>query len=133
MTEDLDPSWIGDDELYREHILDHYRHPHHFGKMEHASCSARQVNPLCGDEITVYVSLRDAIIHDISFVGKGCALSIASASLLTDHLQEKSLDVARAMTDEDIMKLLGVRLGVVRMKCGLLSLRALHAALDGVV
>lgn len=111
------------DDLYREYILEHYRHPHNFGTMEHPTFEAEGQNPLCGDEIKVQVLVgSDDKVADVKFSGNGCAISQASMSILSDELIGKPIDVVAAMTREDIVELIGIDLTPVRLKCALLGL-----------
>ena len=132
-------------DLYRELILDHARKPRHFGKLENATHSAAGINPLCGDKLTLYVDLDDVgVIREASFEGTGCAISVASASLLTETVIGLPVDDARrwfenvtmALTNETeidlgkLQALTGVREFPSRVKCATLSWHALNAALD---
>ncbi len=132
--------------LYQEVILDHNRAPRNHHAMSCASCEARGVNPLCGDELTVYVLINDGVIEDVSFVGQGCAISQASASLMTESLKGKTEAEVMALFD-DFHALLtqdgvtaskalgklqvfeGVRQYPARVKCATLAWHALDAAL----
>ncbi len=138
-------------ELYQEVILDHSKHPRNFGKLDPCSHEAHGYNPLCGDTIDIFVTLTDdGIIHDISFEGKGCAISMASASLLTDIIKGKSIKDAERLFDgfhdlvtgkndqldagedsERLMVLAGVKEFPMRVKCATLSWHALQSALHG--
>jgi len=114
-----------DEELYKENIVDHYKHPHNTGKLTDCTFMHRELNPLCGDDITVYAKIKNNKITEFTFVGKGCAISQASISMLTDHVKEMTLEEAKIVTRDDLLKLLGIPIGVVRMKCALLSLKTL--------
>lgn len=131
-NEAVDRNWLGDseDELYKENIIDHYKHPHNFGQLNKPSMYCKENNPLCGDNIEMFIQIEESKISDIKFSGNGCALSMASASMLTDKVKGMDLQNAKSLTKEDIFKMLGVKLGVVRMKCGLLGLNALTHALN---
>ena len=138
------------DDLYQEIILDHNRRPRNFGKLEDSTHQAEGHNPLCGDEITVYLKLDGDRISEITFDGQGCAISKASASLMTARLKGRTLkevrdvvsDVSQLLTgpDEgtieleklgDLAALQGVRKYAVRVKCATLPWHALEAALIG--
>jgi nitrogen fixation NifU-like protein len=120
------------DDFYRENILDHYRHPRNKGHLEQPTHSHTEENPLCGDRITIELHVKDGdIIDQIRFQGEGCAISQASASMLTEMLQGKTLDHARQLGKEDILDALGIQLGPVRLKCALLSLKVLKGAVYG--
>jgi nitrogen fixation NifU-like protein len=117
------------DDLYRDYILEHYRRPHNFGTMEDATASYEGANPLCGDRITLQVRVRDGVVDGVAFTGRGCAISQASASLLTDEVKGKPVATAEAMSSTDVLDLLGIEISPARMKCALLSLDTLQHAL----
>jgi nitrogen fixation protein NifU and related proteins len=117
------------DDLYRDYILEHYRRPHNFGQLEGATASQEGANPLCGDRITMQLRVRGGVIDGVGFTGRGCAISQASASLLTDEIKGKDVDRAQAMTSGDVLELLGIEISPARMKCALLSLETMHGAL----
>lgn len=138
------------DDLYQEIILDHNRRPRNFRTMEHPTHSAEGHNPLCGDEVTVFVHLDGDKIEDVSFHGQGCAISKASASLMTARLKGKTLDQAEEIIAQvralltatveadpnleqlgDIAALSGVRKFAVRVKCATLPWHTLEAAIEG--
>jgi nitrogen fixation protein NifU and related proteins len=120
------------DDFYRENILDHYRHPHNAGKLEDATHSHEEHNPLCGDVIRIDLHVNEHdVIDRVAFSGKGCAISQASASMLTDMIQGKTLAEARQINKDDILEALGIEIGPVRMKCALLSLKVLKAGAYG--
>jgi len=113
-------------DLYGEIILDHFQHPHHHGRLDHATLSGRDSNPLCGDQIQLDIMANaEGTITDVGFAGQGCAISQASASMLTDELIGKSLFEAAQMSNEDIFQLLGVPISPARVKCALLGLATL--------
>ena len=118
------------DDLYRDYILEHYRRPHNFGVLENATISQEGANPLCGDRITMQLRVHDGVIDGVGFTGRGCAISQASASLLTDEIKGKGVDAASAMTSADVLEMLGIEISPARMKCALLSLETLHGALE---
>jgi nitrogen fixation NifU-like protein len=117
------------DDLYRDYILEHYRRPHNFGQLEGATASQEGANPLCGDRITIQLRVRGGVIDGVGFTGRGCAISQASASLLTDEIKGKAVDTAQGMTSGDVLELLGIEISPARMKCALLSLETMHGAL----
>ena len=120
------------DDLYRDLILDHYRNPRNQGSLEPHDFSYEDENPLCGDKIRIDVRLDDQQrVSEVAFTGRGCAISQASASLLTEHIKGKSLAELKALTKEDLLELLGIDLGPVRLKCALLSLKVLKAGAYG--
>ncbi len=115
--------------MYREQILEHYKHPLNQGKLEPADAHFADNNPLCGDEIDVFLNIdSDQTITDIKFLGQGCAISTASASLLTEFVKNKSLEEVKALTRDDVFKLLGVPISPARVKCALLCLKAVKSA-----
>jgi len=120
------------DDLYRDYILEHYRRPHNFGVLDHPTVSHEGANPLCGDRITLQVRVHDGVIDGVGFTGRGCAISQASASLLTDEIKGKSIDDAAHMGSSDVLELLGIEISPARLKCALLSLETLQLALEDV-
>jgi nitrogen fixation NifU-like protein len=117
------------DDLYRDYILEHYRRPHNFGALENANASYEGANPLCGDRITLQLRLADGKIAGVGFTGRGCAISQASASLLTDEVKGKPVADATSLTSQDVLDLLGIDISPARLKCALLSLDTLQHAL----
>ena len=121
------------DNLYRDFILEHYRNPHNRGYLDPHDLHFADANPTCGDEMSMTLRL-DADhrqVTDVAFEGRGCAISQASASLLTDELRGQSLDELRAMDPRDVLDSLGVPIGPARFKCALLSYKVLQGALRG--
>ena len=119
------------DDLYRDYILEHYRRPHNFGVLDNATATQEGANPLCGDRITLQLRVVGDQIAAVGFTGRGCAISQASASLLTDEVKGKEVDAAAAMKASDVLDLLGIEISPARMKCALLSLETLQGALGG--
>jgi len=115
--------------LYREHILAHYRHPRNWGTLEDADLSCEQDNPVCGDVVRLDIRLADGRVSDARFSGRGCVISMASASMLTEEILGKTVEKLKALQDEDVFSMLGITLGPVRAKCGLLPLRVLQSGL----
>jgi len=121
-------------DFYRELILDYYRNPRNFGKLDPHDIDAKDMNPLCGDEIEmqVRVSPEKDKIEEIKFIGKGCAISQASASMLTEMAKGKPLEWVKALSREDILKMLGTSdLGPARIKCAMLSVKVLKTGVYG--
>jgi len=121
-------------DFYRELILDYYRNPRNFGKLDPHDIDAKDLNPLCGDEIEmqVRVSPEKDKIEEIKFIGKGCAISQASASMLTELAKGKPLDWVKELAREDILKMLGTSdLGPARIKCAMLSVKVLKTGVYG--
>jgi nitrogen fixation NifU-like protein len=114
------------DDIYREIILDHYRNPRNKGKLPEADVSIHDSNPLCGDEIDIHLKVDGDKIKDIKFEGRGCAISQASASMLTEMVQGKPLTSVKDLSKDDILENIGLtNLGPARIKCALLSLKVL--------
>ncbi|MBI2208501.1 SUF system NifU family Fe-S cluster assembly protein [Candidatus Woesearchaeota archaeon] len=111
--------------MYRENIIDHYKHPHNHGTIENADIKFTENNPFCGDVITVTIKLMDHKIDGIKFIGKGCAISQAAASMLTDEVKGKTLEEAKNYKREDVVNMLGIEVGPVRTKCAVLGLVAI--------
>ena len=120
------------DDLYRDYILEHYRRPHNFGVLEAPSATFEGSNPLCGDRITMQLGVEDGRVDRIGFTGRGCAISQASASLLTDEIKGKPVSDAAAFRADDLLDLLGVEISPARLKCAMLSFDALQHLLDEV-
>jgi len=114
------------DDIYREIILDHYRNPRNKGKLPEADVSIHDSNPLCGDEIDIHLKVDGGEIKDIKFEGRGCAISQASASMLTEMVMGKPLTSVKDLSKDDILGNIGLTsLGPARIKCALLSLKVL--------
>lgn len=118
-------------DMYQELILQHYRSPQNFGKIDHPDLAGEESNPLCGDHITLQLRLdaEHRRIVDVKFSGDGCAISVASTSLLTQKLKDSSLEDAGRLTRDDILKLVAIPLSPVRVKCALTGFTALGRAL----
>ncbi|MDP4012849.1 MAG: SUF system NifU family Fe-S cluster assembly protein [Candidatus Nanoarchaeia archaeon] len=111
-------------EMYKENVLDHFKNPRNFGTL--LDCKKEKgLNPLCGDQIELFVKLNNNKIEDIKFNGKGCAISQASASLLTEHIKNKDLNEVKQVNEEKIKELLGIPISYMRIKCANLSLKTL--------
>lgn len=117
------------DELYREQILEHYKRPHNFGQVENPDLRFEDSNPFCGDEQEVTIRLdSDGRVADVAFDGKGCAISTAATSLLTDELRGKTTDELLTLPKEYVLDLLGIDISATRMKCALLGLKVVKGA-----
>tara|TARA_Y100000310_G_C20172300_1_gene574250 strand:+ start:48 stop:422 length:375 start_codon:yes stop_codon:yes gene_type:complete len=117
-------------EMYKEHILELFKHPHNKGKITSPTHKHEGTNPLCGDEVTIQLQIKDNKIEDVKFDGQGCAISIASVSLLTDHLKNKSVEEVMNMKAQELLDLLQIPISSVRMKCALLCLETTQKALE---
>jgi len=118
------------DDLYRDEILEHYRRPHNFGTLQHPDVSYEGANPLCGDRLTMMLDLDESgTVTDVAFTGRGCAISQASASMLTDTLRGRSTEELGKLAKEDVLELLGIEISPARLKCALLSLDTLQRAM----
>ncbi|QQS61494.1 MAG: SUF system NifU family Fe-S cluster assembly protein [Candidatus Moraniibacteriota bacterium] len=120
-------------DIYKEIILDHYRNPKNFGSFENATSTETIENLSCGDILTMSVKIENDVIEDIRFSGKGCAISVAGASLLTEYVKKKPIQEIQRLTKEDMIKILGTDVGIVRIKCALLPLETLHKVIKKVV
>ena len=117
-------------DIYREIILDYYRNPRNYGKIQDPDIAQRDSNPLCGDELEMHLKIKDDKVADVKFTGKGCAISQASASMLTELILGKDFEYVKKLTKEDILDNLGLHdLGPARIKCALLSLKVLKSGL----
>ena len=124
-------STAADDQFYREYILDHYKNPRNFGRLEKPDITHEEDNPLCGDVVGLDFKVTDGVIEDVRFHGRGCAISQASASLLTERLKGLSLEEARKISKEDVFEDLGIDISPARIKCALLSLKVLKVGAWG--
>ena len=119
------------EDMYRENILDHYKNPRNYGSMEEPDATAKGQNPLCGDEVTI--SLKFAgdgeTIEDIRFEGRGCAISQAATSMLTDIVKGKTAAQVAALPKEELQEEIGIQLTPIRLKCAILGLGVLKVAL----
>lgn len=120
------------DDFYREIIIDRYQNPHFKGELDPHDITFEDSNPLCGDELRIDVRLNgEEKIKDARFSGRGCAISLASADLLLEYVQGKSIAEVKSLSKDDVLDLLGIELGPVRLKCALLSLKVLKAGAYG--
>jgi nitrogen fixation NifU-like protein len=117
------------DELYRENILEHYKHPHNWGELDRADLEAEDLNPLCGDELRVQLAVdAEDRVTDVAFSGHGCAISQASASMASDEVRGMKIEDLLRLDRSFILDLLGIDISAQRMKCALLSLKVLKSA-----
>lgn len=114
---------------YREYILDHYRDPRNYGTLENPDVHWEDANPLCGDQLAMDLHIVDNCVTEVRFRGRGCAISQATASMLSEMIEGKTLDEVRALGKEDVLEALGIPISPARTKCAFLSLRVLHRGL----
>ena len=119
------------DDLFRENILEHYRHPRCQGSLDDPDYSYEDANPLCGDHLRIDVKVKDDRIEAVRFNGQGCSISQAAASMLCEHVEGRTLDEVKKLGREDMVEMLGMELGPVRLKCALLALKTLKAGIYG--
>jgi len=121
----------GWNEIYRENILEHYKHPRHRGTIDQPDITYEDANPLCGDHIRMDLKVRDGCVEQVAFSGHGCSISQAAASMLCERIEGRPLEEIKQLTREDVLEMLGIELGPVRLKCGLLALKTLKAGVYG--
>lgn len=117
-------------DMYAEEILDHYRNPRNFGKLDKPDAKFRELNPLCGDEYEFQVKISAGKIKEIKFNGDGCAISTASASMLSDFVKGKKVSEVKKLSQEDVMKILRISVSPARMKCAMLPLSILKGCVS---
>ena len=120
------------DDLYRDYILEHYRRPHNFGVLDQPTATFEGSNPLCGDRITMQLHVDDGVVTSVGFTGRGCAISQASASLLTDEIKGRPVGDVAAFAATDLLDLLGIEISPARLKCAMLSFDSLQHLLDDI-
>ncbi len=117
-------------DMYIQEIIDLYKHPLNFGVIENPTHSHKEFNSLCGDEIIVQLIIKNEKVKDIKFQGHGCAISIASASLLTDYVKNKDIKEISKLNVENVKKLLGIEISPGRVKCATLALEAIKRSVN---
>ena len=118
------------DDIYRENIIDHYKNPRHFGKLENPTVSHEEVNSLCGDRIGMDLMIENDQLVDAQFTGVGCAVSMASASMLMEKIVNLNIDQAENVTKKEVVENLGIPMSPTRLKCALLPWEVLQKALQ---
>jgi nitrogen fixation NifU-like protein len=118
-------------DIYKDIILDYYRNPRNFGDLPNPDVRAKDSNPLCGDIIEMQLKIKDSRVEGVRFKGKGCAISQASASMLTEVIKGKTLDEIKALGKPDVLALLGIDPGPTRIKCALLGLKVIKLGVYG--
>jgi len=118
-----------DEQLYKELIIEQYRNPMNTGRLEDADFTAKEHNPACGDEVELFICMDEGRVADVRHDSKGCAISQASASLLSEELKGKTEAELHALTKEDVLDMLGITTGTTRLRCALLPLETLRKAL----
>ena len=113
-------------DIYREEILEHWRNPLNFGRLGDADIVIDQVNPLCGDQVTFYFKIKKGKIEKVSFTGSGCAISVASASILSEAIKGKRVEDLAKITGKDVLTLIGGSVAPARLKCAFLALEAVR-------
>ena len=117
-------------DIYRETILDHYRHPRNYGDLSNANAHARDSNVLCGDVVEMQLRIDANRIEEARFRGEGCAISIATASILTEFSKGKSISEIKDLGNKELIKLLGTDPGPARIECAILGLEVMKAAIN---
>lgn len=123
---------FGTDSIYREIILDHYQNPRNRGTLDPNDYTYEDSNPLCGDEVRIDVRVKDDKVDEVAFSGQGCAISQASASILMELVEGKSLEEVKKIDKEELLEEIGIELSPARLKCALLSLKVLKAGVYGI-
>jgi nitrogen fixation NifU-like protein len=119
------------DDFYKEYILDHYRNPRNFGELERCDASAEDLNPLCGDRIKFQLAIDDGKVTDVRFSGKGCAISQAAASMLSEEIRGLTVEEVAKLPIERVLENVGIGISPARMKCATLGLKVLKSAALG--
>lgn len=110
-------------EMYQENILDHYENPRNFGQLGKYDVKSHDSNPLCGDSFDIEIKIKNNKVEDVRFLGHGCAISTAAASMLTEKIKGMSLVKIKKLDKKDVLDLLGIKLSHVRIKCAMLPLK----------
>lgn len=116
-------------DYYREYILDHYRNPRNYGRLERPDAHAEDSNPLCGDQLAIDLKIEGDRVTEVRFQGRGCAISQASASMLSELIEGRTVNEVIGLGKDDVLDALGISISPARLKCAFLSLRVLHRSL----
>src|SRR3989338_2181827 len=117
------------EDMYKEELLEHYKKPQNYGKIRNCDAKYHEFNPVCGDEIEVYIKIRNGSVKDIKFTGKGCAISQAAASIATESVKGKKVEEVKGISNESMLQLLPIKVSNLRVKCALLALKAIQKAI----
>ena len=120
-----------EEEIKAEIILDHYRNPRNYGKLKNATSAITEYNPICGDTVHMQILFEGNTVRDAKFIGRGCSISQASASMITEMIKGKTVDEVMAMKKDDFLSVVGFNLGPAREKCALLSFNAVEKLVKG--
>lgn len=115
-----------EEDINTEILLDHYRNPHNYGQIEDASVKLIEYNPVCGDTVQISLKIENGVVADAKFIGRGCSVSQGTASMLTDRIKGKPVEEVKKINQEDVLNMLGLKLGPSREKCAILSLNTLQ-------
>lgn len=113
--------------MYRDELIEHFKNPHNFGTIKKPDLEVSAINSLCGDAIKITIKENNGVVSDIKFIGSGCAISTASASMLTDYLKGKTVKEIKSLEDMKVLKDLGIEVTPARVKCALLPIKALKS------
>lgn len=119
-------------EMYKENILEQYKHPQNKRELQEYSVKHKEYNPLCGDEITVYLNIKNGTVKDIGWAGQGCAISQAAMSMLSEKIKGMPVTDVKKVSKDDMLTLLGIPISYTRMKCATLSLKAVSVGVEHV-
>lgn len=116
---------MNNDLMYREEILEHWRNPLNFGELKNADLVVEQINPLCGDEVKFFFKLGKGKVVDVKFTGSGCAISVATSSMLSEYIKGKSIKIITKIVGKDVLNMIGGTVAPARLKCAFLPLETL--------
>lgn len=117
---------MSEEEINTEILLDHYRNPHNYGQVDDPTSKVLEYNPVCGDTVQMSIKIEGGKVVEAMFIGRGCSISQGTASMLTDHVRGKTVGEVKSIKEEDVLHMLGLKLGPSREKCALLSLNTLQ-------